>query len=265
VIEEPVARTRKPVLTRLGGQGYPLGRLPLLTCKSAGREHQVKHPPKKLPLRSEHRLNAYAAAATAAGVGAVCLGQSAEAKVVYTPANVKIVQNVGWVRFDLNHDGISDFGLSNYFLNTSERAGVLRVAASRQANEIWVAYSQQNSYCASRFCAAALPKGTKIGPKGKFQVDPYGLIMACSSFRYVFGPWLHVKQAYLGLKFVVKGKPHFGWARVKLSVAHQSIAATLTGYAHETIPGKPIIAGATNGPGEKAGSLGALAGGVAGR
>ena len=44
------------------------------------------------------------------------------------------------------------------------------------------------------------------------------------------------------------GKTPFGWARVKLSVAHQSITATLTGYAYETIPGKPIIAGATKGP-----------------
>jgi hypothetical protein len=45
---------------------------------------------------------------------------------------------------------------------------------------------------------------------------------------------------------------HFGWARVKLSInAHtRAIAATLTGYAFETIPGKAIITGATKGPDE---------------
>jgi hypothetical protein len=51
-------------------------------------------------------------AATAAGVGVLCLTQTVEAKVVYTPANVKIVQNAGLFRVDLNHDGIADFALS---------------------------------------------------------------------------------------------------------------------------------------------------------
>jgi hypothetical protein len=70
---------------------------------------------------------------------------------------------------------------------------------------------------------------------------------AVNGLKYYGGPWLHVKQAYLGLKFVIKGKTHFGWARVKLSVPKFSgpMTATLTGYAYETIPGKAIIAGAT--------------------
>ncbi len=225
----------------------------------------MKHQTKNLCLLSERRLNAYTVAATAAGVGVLCLTQTAEAKVVYTPANVKIVQNVGLVRFDLNHDGIADFGLSNVLRSSSsERFGVLRVAQLRRANEIWGVYSTSSG--SQVLFAAALPRGTKIGPKGQFQKDPSeGLRMAVSDFHEQVGPWLHVKQAYLGLKFVVRGKRHFGWARVKLSVARQSIAATLTGYAYETIPGKPIIAGATKGPEEQAGSLGALAAGAVGR
>jgi hypothetical protein len=65
-----------------------------------------------------------------------------------------------------------------------------------------------------------------------------------------FCPWLHVRQAYLGLEFVIKGKTHLGWVRVKLTLhpVYVPITATLTGYAYETIPGKPIIAGATKGP-----------------
>ena len=63
-----------------------------------------------------------------------------------------------------------------------------------------------------------------------------------------YGPWLKVKQAYLGLKFVVKGKTHFGWAHIKLNpTSGLSISETLTGYAYETIPGKSIIAGKTTG------------------
>jgi hypothetical protein len=60
-----------------------------------------------------------------------------------------------------------------------------------------------------------------------------------------------VKQAYLGLKFVIKGKTHFGWAQVKLShPMYGTINATLTAYAYETIPDKAIVAGATRGTDE---------------
>jgi hypothetical protein len=220
-----------------------------------------------LSLLSEHRLNAYTLAATAAGVGVLCLTQAAEAKVVYTPADVKIVQNGGSVRIDLNHDGIADFGLSNTWQRVSSRTFAdLLAAPLGQANEIRGVYS--TSSLAKKSCAAALPRGREVGPKGLFLRGPnYGLFMVNNNSRTPFGPWLHVKQAYLGLKFAIKGKTHFGWARVKLSInqSNRSITATLTGYAYETIPGKPIIAGATKGPDEQAGSLGALAAGAVGR
>jgi hypothetical protein len=196
-----------------------------------------------------HRLNVYALAASAAGVGILATGQRAEAKIVYTPANIKIVQNGGLITFDLNHDGIPDFGLSNKFTSfSSNKLWTLRAVQARQANEI-----REGLPCyEEELCAAALPKGAKIGLKGQFQQDPRsGLLMiqlaicdSCSNN----GPWLNVKQAYLGLKFVIKAKTHFGWARVQLSHTSGSIHATLTGYAYESIPGKPIIAGATKGP-----------------
>jgi hypothetical protein len=57
-----------------------------------------------------------------------------------------------------------------------------------------------------------------------------------------------VTNGYLGLKFTVKGKIHYGWARLTVQVLGRAfIKATLTGYAYETIPNKAIIAGRTNG------------------
>jgi hypothetical protein len=183
-------------------------------------------------------------------VGILATTQQAEAKIVYTPANIKIVQNGGLIDFDLNHDGIPDFGLSNKFISGSGTSVArLRVVQTRQANEIIAGQPCEPTFS----CAAALPTGAKIGRKGQFQQDPgSGLVMievaVCGSC-YNFGPWLNVKQAYLGLKFVIKGKTHFGWARVKVKVGiGTSITATLTGYAYESIPGKPIIAGQTKGP-----------------
>jgi hypothetical protein len=194
------------------------------------------------------RLNPYALAAGAAGVGVLALVPSATAKIVYTPAHVKIVQNGGLFFFDLNHDGTPDFGLSNKYFSTSQRSQgfvFLNAQQHQQANEIWQVSSQ------GRKCAGALTAGTTIGPSGNFQKDPKsGLAMAFENLEGTYyGPWLKVKQAYLGLKFVVKGKTHFGWARIKLNpTSGLSINETLTGYAYETIPNKPIIAGRTKGP-----------------
>jgi hypothetical protein len=67
------------------------------------------------------------------------------------------------------------------------------------------------------------------------------------------GQWANggkgLKNGYLGLKFTLNGKVHYGWARVSLTVKNNGFdTATLTGYAFETIPSKPIVIGATKGP-----------------
>jgi hypothetical protein len=58
--------------------------------------------------------------------------------------------------------------------------------------------------------------------------------------------WFSATNRYLGLKFKIKGRIHFGWARLSV-VGRQRITATLTGYTYETIPGKAIKAGQTKG------------------
>jgi hypothetical protein len=193
----------------------------------------------------EKRLTLYSLAASTAGLSVLTLAQPAEANIVYTPANIHITQNGGLISFDLNHDGVSDFGLSNLYTHTSfQAAGFLKVVHAQSANEVWDVTSK------GFLRAAALPKNVRVGPKGHFQKDPTaGLAMAFVNMEGTYyGPWLKVKQAYLGLKFVIKGKTHFGWARVKGNFNSIPITATLTGYAYETIPNKPIITGRTKGP-----------------
>ena len=70
------------------------------------------------------------------------------------------------------------------------------------------------------------------------------------------GPWVGkgngVRNRYLGLKFVVDGEVHYGWARLSVTLGHDrqhgDVVGTLTGYAYETVPDKPIIAGRITGP-----------------
>jgi hypothetical protein len=194
----------------------------------------------------------YALAASAAGVGALCFAKPAEARIVYTPAHVAIKANGGLFRIDLDHDGRPDFGLSNKWSNhsTTVRFATLQVFESRPANEIWM--TNRNECGGVEAVAAALPKGKRIGPKADFRHSNFGAVMAVVVPSLSCGVWLGKSnfQAYLGLKFIIKGKIHFGWARVKVDTGLQQrpFLATLTGYAYETIPGKAIIAGATKGP-----------------
>ena len=83
------------------------------------------------------QLSMYAFAASAASVGMLALASPAEAKIVYTPANIKIVQTAACFTFDLNHDGIPDFALSNNSRHSAPRTLDPQCGCqARQANEI---------------------------------------------------------------------------------------------------------------------------------
>jgi len=60
----------------------------------------------------------------------------------------------------------------------------------------------------------------------------------------VRGP--QVRTRYLGLEFLINGEVHFGWARLTVTCKDLRVLATLSGYAYETVPNTPIIAGQTN-------------------
>jgi hypothetical protein len=207
--------------------------------------------PRKTASLSEsvhQRLNMYALAAGAAGVGMLTMAQTAAAKIVYTPAHI----NLGFDQvtpLDLNHDGIIDFKFYAVYGDSSTGG----------ENSLFVdPWQRQNAIVDGSTGASALRPGARVG-KGRAFVAANAL-MAGEAYRRFrtkhtsfFGPWANggkgVKNRYLGLKFFVKGKVHYGWARLNVS---GGAGGTLTGYAYETIPGKSIIAGQTKGPDDDA-------------
>ena len=186
-----------------------------------------------------HQLNLYALAASAAGVGVLALAQSAEAKIVYTKTHVVIGTN-NIYELDLNHDGLADFKIDNHSFFTDTIVATLS-AFPAQANNAVVGAQPQIGF---PYYAYALKPGATVGPKQPFS----GGWMAWSDGANRAGRWANVRGRYLGLKFRIKGKIHYGWARLNVTVGNSRISATLTGYAYETIPNKPIIAGSTKGP-----------------
>lgn len=248
-----------------------------MTKKTSTRERNTgSRAAARLSPELEKHLSAYTCAALAASVGLMAIAKSAEAKIVYTPADVPIPVNGGPVFVDLNHDRTTDFIFSNLFHVPSSdgfpsSANVLVSASANMRNQVW-GRGRGSSHGRARF-ASALHSGFAVGAnKSHFQKSPTALmarlivdygpeapkVTTCSTWSpgcvsSTQGQWMYTKHRYLGLKFMIKGEIHYGWARVEVKrtavgMGRNSITATLTGYAYETIPNKPIITGKTKGP-----------------
>ena len=220
---------------------------------------------KKTQKEMERRLTAYGIAA-AAGVGMLALAPPAQAEVVYTPT--KTVLNNGLLAIDLDGDGTTNFTLEDDF-----NGGFFR-SNRRLLLQGDVGASVMNS----QDFALALGSGATIGSSRKFRaVNPSAIRMAnvgyvCASSSACntieFGPWKQAQNRYLGLKFVISGQVHYGWARLSVVSHYQAggkstIRVLLTGYAYETTPGKAIVAGGLT-EAEVGAALGELALGAAG-
>jgi hypothetical protein len=207
--------------------GFPVGSIELRNAA------QLSEP-------LNRQLSQYALAAGTAGLGLLALAQPGEAKVVYTKTHEVIHGeggSHGTLYLDLNHDGQTDF---NFYIGGASNGSFLvveRPYTSKSGRNL-ISTSPSNA-------AVAFPAGARIGPGGKSK--PWAF-MEGNTFRTKTssgGNWLNVKNRYLGLLFKIKGKTHYGWAR--LSASSPPVRATLTGYAYETVPNKPIITGKTKG------------------
>jgi hypothetical protein len=179
----------------------------------------------------------YTLAASAAGVGMLALAQPAEAKVIYTKTHEVIAGGEKYY-LDLNHDKITDFTIVNFWTtHCPDSCGQwLYLKPSAGNSEIGSVTNRGWHF------ARALSKGSAIGPKGHFLAGN-GSMAAAFSTQGSVGPWRNVTNRYLGLKFQIKGKTHYGWARLNVTGGFGTMVATLTGYAYETIPKKRIFAG----------------------
>jgi len=200
-----------------------------------------------------HRLNAYALAASAAGVSVLALAQSGEAKIVYTKAHVVLhSRSNSHYLLDLNHDGIKDFNLRHAYTasttndpynNSSMEAVPFKDASNGFVGKVVI----------TEDVASALYAGVKVGPSNNFVY--FGVMGRAEGnsqrtntlFAYY---WANsgkgVRNRYLGLRFAIKGKLHYGWARV--TVSKYRFTETLTGFAYETVANKSIVTGKTKGP-----------------
>jgi hypothetical protein len=197
----------------------------------------------------------YAFAASAAGVSVLALARPAEAKIVYTSAHTVIPLGFpGIVYLDLNRDGIADFKFENWWVNgTDSWLSSLSVFPAKRGNGNGIFGYGTADKLGWIYFPFALRAGAQIGSahKQSFFSAKWNEWMYRGGGA---GQWADVTNRYLGLKFVVKGKTHYGWARLNVHYNPNSlkITAILTGYAYETIPNKAIIAGKEHGADDSA-------------
>ena len=187
------------------------------------------------------RLAAYGLAAAGAGLGIIAGAQPAEAKIVYMPTNILfedraviVIDNVEFVITQLKEDY---FGYT--FILKVQGGGVL--ASSRFPG--W---------------AGRLSVGARIGASGHFYRNPQMAEAAtyncCPTHT---GPWDPYgrpgpSSGFLGLKFLIDGQTHYGWARVSIIGDPQGypklegFRGVVRGYAYSTVPDQPILAGQTS-------------------
>ncbi len=195
----------------------------------------------ELAARFEKMAAAYATVASAAAGVAIMTASAAEAKIVYTQFTTSITTSYA---LDLNHDSVTDFNINRCFC--LDHGSRLQVGLSVPGNAVL----QQAGVPG---WAADLAKGATIGPEQIFtsETSNYGgvfmaLDSAYGSNSFSNGPWIGAKNRFLGLKFLINGEAHYGWAR--LTVAKQIRRVVLTGFAYETIANKSLQAGQTAEP-----------------
>jgi hypothetical protein len=202
------------------------------------------------PLQSalHSKLAAYSISAAAAGVAILASTPPSEAEIVFTPANGIIAQGSKYA-LDLNHDGVIDFTLENdLHLSTTPFGDDLNITRPK-GNAVWQGTRERSN----QITAAALPAGVPVGSGKPFVSQnvnmAYASLVAGSPPYVSGGPWKNVTNRFLGLRFMIDGQVHFGWARLTvLTDSHrEAVRATLTGYAYETEANTPILTGQISG------------------
>jgi hypothetical protein len=189
------------------------------------------------------RLNCYGLQAGAAGVGLLALVQPSEAKIIYTRAH-HVISGGDSYNLDLNHDGMTDLTLQVRRSRFCTTDGTCHYFESLRAQ-----LARNNRVVHNVFGAVAMKSGMGIGHNNEFGGERQSMAaVGTGTSSSAGGSWVNVKNRYLGVKFSIKGVTHYGWARLSVQVQPTpQITATLTGYAYETTPNKPIVAGQTKG------------------
>lgn len=226
--------------------------------------------------RFNKRWLGYAAAAGAVGAGLLGTAQNVRADIIYTPASSPVPVN-GSLDLDVNHDGTTDFQLTNFatvhFGHTQGTGfgGFLQNIYGGAGMKVAPLGNLVVGHSAS---VARLPFGAFIGSyqngafnQGTRMASVFALLGQKYSTRVYYpgqgfrthrgthligsfqsqGSWKGSGTGYLGFLFTAVDGFHYGWASFDVTELKSSSSVSynevLTGYAYNTVPDASITAG----------------------
>ncbi len=191
----------------------------------------------RISTKLENKLAAYISVA-GAGASLLTLAQPAEAKIIYTPANINIS---GSIPLDLNGDGIPDVYVStfNHNFGTHQSFSYGFEAKTPSGNGVVMEKPPRVSLPADLFFGAPVGPGRTFASAGGGLDFCFGNSGHSSCGGYFLSPLPQTK--YLGVQFKISGQTYYGWVRIHTSGT--LITGTITGYAYEDTPNTPIDAG----------------------
>jgi hypothetical protein len=195
------------------------------------------------------QIGMYSLAAAVASVSMLALAEPASGEVVITRKTIHVPIHPYLMpdptKISMAGNGVDNF---SFVLASVSFDGGLR---SFQA---FGATQSDGVIAGGTYFAEALPltRGAKIGPSANFFFGPeIDLVEGTNTSNGVFysrGYWKgNLTNRYLGVRFQLNGQTHYGWVRMtvtsNVNLNKPTLEATITAYAYETVPNKPILAG----------------------
>jgi hypothetical protein len=176
-------------------------------------------------------------------VGLPAFAENKPNAIVYTPASLSFFGSASRgknVAIDFVGDGITDLSIQAYgFGNRTIHEGT------------WTFKTGQAKWFGSAM-SPALAQGARIGPPANFS-GPNVMLRSewtdrPNSKEICVGPFKDAQSMYLGVRFSDGGETHFGWVRLNAHCggggrSRTYVTGVVTGYAYNTVPNEPILAG----------------------
>lgn len=209
----------------------------------------------KLSTRLEQQLHFYAVAASAAGVALLACVAPADARIICGQPGLLLQGNE---TFPVNpaKQQYAPFNLAQTWTYRK----------SCDATTCWTSLWNRafftpntagaNAMLASNSFPAALSPGAEIGPSGRFgKGKSYGLLFTYGNIgsgtaNHHKGNFDFGTNGYVGYKFSIAGKDHFGWARLDAELSQKKTTTKLQTFGYETVPGRGLRAGACDDVGQ---------------
>ena len=192
----------------------------------------------------DQKLSAYALAAGAAGVAVIACAPAAEAAPVCKTLSTTLYRTMTY-SFNPAHQAIAPFDLAQTFNEVSSLTFSIR-------NRLFFTPNSRgaNAVLATNGWPADLQSGAKIGPGGNFgKGSSYGLMFnygpgSSATRSHHKGNLQFNATTYLGFKFLIAGRTHYGWLRLETKLSNNMTPYTyVQQYGFETAPNTGILAG----------------------